>query len=57
MPWSILLVIQQTINGLSLIHISLGDIAPRYSAQIYFRLLGAYRLYKFYGDDIRFKLK
>lgn len=38
-------------------NLSLGDIAPRYSAQIYSRLLGAYRLYKFYGDDIRFKLK
>ena len=38
-------------------NLPLGDIAPRYSAQIYSRLLGAYRLYKFYGDDIRFKLK
>ncbi len=37
-------------------NLPLGDIAPRYSAQIYSRLLGAYRLYKFYGDDIRFKL-
>ena len=38
-------------------NLPLGDIAPRYSEQIYSRLLGAYRLYKFYGDDIRFKLK
>lgn len=38
-------------------NLPLNDIAPRYSAQIYSRLLGAYRLYKFYGEDIRFKLR
>lgn len=38
-------------------NLPLNDIAPRYSAQIASRLLGTYRLYKFYGEDIRFKLK
>lgn len=38
-------------------NLALGALESRYSAQIASRLLGAYRLYKFYGDDIRFKLK
>ena len=37
-------------------NLPLGDLSARYSEQIASRLLGAYRLYKFYGDDIRFKL-
>ena len=35
-------------------NLTLNAIEPRYSAQIASRLLGAYRLYKFCGDDIRF---
>ena len=38
-------------------NLPLGDLSARYSEQIASRLLGAYRLYKFYGDDIRFKVK
>lgn len=38
-------------------NLPLGDLSARYSEQIASRLLGAYRLYKFYGDDIRFKIK
>ena len=38
-------------------NLPLGDLSVRYSEQIASRLLGAYRLYKFYGDDIRFKVK
>ena len=38
-------------------NLPLGDLSARYSEQIASRLLGAYRLYKFYGDDVRFKVK
>ena len=38
-------------------NLPLGDLSARYSEQIASRLLGAYRLYKFYGDDISFKVK